>query len=495
MLTSMNTRVTRPSQASCLGGAPVLAAPIPHSHTPHPGSAHANTPHTGGAKRLVDEYDSHDERRQSAAKASSSGSSVKGFSSGVKGGTTNAAATPRARRKRQIPDIFLPKVVIVGRPNVGKSALFNRLAGSAVAVVYDEPGVTRDRLYHRAFWGDKEYVLIDTGGLMSDASQLPIESNMAPVLSTSLAALPGAIERQAAAGVAEADTVVLLVDGQMGLQAGDREILQWLRVHHPHKPVLLGVNKCENTMKSDLQVADFWELGVTPIAVSALSGTGTGELLDALVASLPRPISNVEEDLEFPPLAIAIVGRPNVATVTEQTQLQESEDDTDVLIEFIDVCKSFGDKVILDGASFKIRRGEAVGIIGASGTGKSTTLRLAAGLLVPDSGVIKILGKTKVGLLSDTNNNSLGKQTGEEGGEEPLRIGMVFQNAALFDSLDVGANVGFLLYEHSSLPIPAIKALVADSLQKVSSSTQLAATQGGERNGGGKGGGAWVRQE
>lgn len=155
------------------------------------------------------------------------------------------------------------------------------------------------------------------------------------------------------------------------------------------------------------------------------------------------------------------------ATVLEQTQLQEPEDDTDVLIEFIDVCKSFGDKVILNGASFKIRRGEAVGIIGASGTGKSTTLRLAAGLLVPDSGVIKILGKTKVGLLSDTNNNSLGKKTGEEGGEEPLRIGMVFQNAALFDSLDVGANVGFLLYEHSSLPLPAIKALVADSLQKV----------------------------
>jgi ABC-type transporter Mla maintaining outer membrane lipid asymmetry ATPase subunit MlaF len=119
------------------------------------------------------------------------------------------------------------------------------------------------------------------------------------------------------------------------------------------------------------------------------------------------------------------------------------------------VHKSFGDKPILRGASFKIRRGEAVGIIGASGTGKSTTLRLAAGLLKPDSGIVKIQGQARTGLLSD------------ESDAPHLRVGMVFQNAALFDSLTVGENVGFLLYEHSKLPDARIKALVADSLSKV----------------------------
>lgn len=129
--------------------------------------------------------------------------------------------------------------------------------------------------------------------------------------------------------------------------------------------------------------------------------------------------------------------------------------DHELLIEFKNVYKSFGDKVILAGASFQIRRGEAVGIIGASGTGKSTTLRIAAGLLAPDSGEVLIMGKPRVGLLSD------------EVQAEHLRVGMVFQNAALFDSLTVGENVGFLLYEHTKLPEKKIKSLVADSLSKV----------------------------
>lgn len=132
--------------------------------------------------------------------------------------------------------------------------------------------------------------------------------------------------------------------------------------------------------------------------------------------------------------------------------------DTDVLIEFQDVYKSFGDKPILQGASFKVRRGEAVGIIGASGTGKSTTLRIAAGLLAADSGNVLILGKNRTGLLSDQRS---------DGGEEHLRVGMVFQNAALFDSLTVGENVGFLLYEHSQLAPDKIELIVKSSLAKV----------------------------
>lgn len=146
---------------------------------------------------------------------------------------------------------------------------------------------------------------------------------------------------------------------------------------------------------------------------------------------------------------------PSTSAPSAPGVVPNTSDNSDVLIEFRDVHKSFGSKRILQGASFQIRRGEAVGIIGASGTGKSTTLRLAAGLLAPDRGDILICGRPRVGLLSDAS------------GEEPLRVGMVFQNAALFDSLTVGENVGFLLYEHSDLPRAEIQRRVADSLAKV----------------------------
>ena len=190
--------------------------------------------------------------------------------------------------------------------------MFNRIAGTSIAVVYDEPGVTRDRLYTRAFWGDKEFVLIDTGGLMSDATRLAPEVQALAMKDISAVGLPLAIERQAAAGVSEADSVVLLVDGQQGLQSGDAEILSWLRQKHPTKPVVLAVNKCENAAKADLMASEFWELGVEPKPVSAISGTGTGELLDALVATLPPPRSLEEVEVGEEPLSIAIVGRPNV---------------------------------------------------------------------------------------------------------------------------------------------------------------------------------------
>ncbi|PRW33090.1 TRIGALACTOSYLDIACYLGLYCEROL chloroplastic isoform B [Chlorella sorokiniana] len=131
------------------------------------------------------------------------------------------------------------------------------------------------------------------------------------------------------------------------------------------------------------------------------------------------------------------------------------EPEADVLIEFKDVWKSFGSKQILRGASFKIRRGEAVGIIGSSGTGKSTTLRLAAGLLQPDKGVVLIKGEPRRGLISDDDTS------------DKLKVGLVFQSGALFDSLTVGENVGFLLHEHTSLPQSKIQELVAESLGKV----------------------------
>ncbi|KAL2555294.1 Protein TRIGALACTOSYLDIACYLGLYCEROL 3 [Forsythia ovata] len=133
---------------------------------------------------------------------------------------------------------------------------------------------------------------------------------------------------------------------------------------------------------------------------------------------------------------------------------KELEDESDVLIECRNIYKSFGEKQILRGVSFKIRLGEAVGIIGPSGTGKSTILKIMAGLLVPDKGEVLIRGRRRHGLISDEEISG-------------LRIGLVFQSAALFDSLTVRENVGFLLYENSTMPEDQIAELVTETLAAV----------------------------
>eukprot|EP00897_Mesotaenium_endlicherianum_P000989 jgi/Mesen1/10891/ME000935S10228 len=133
---------------------------------------------------------------------------------------------------------------------------------------------------------------------------------------------------------------------------------------------------------------------------------------------------------------------------------REEDVDAEVLLECRNVYKAFGEKRILQGASFKIRVGEAVGIIGPSGTGKSTVLRILAGLLAPDEGEVYVCGKRREGLVSDEENPA-------------LRVGLVFQSAALFDSLTVRENVGFMLYEHSSLSEAEIRERVRDSLAAV----------------------------
>jgi GTPase len=185
----------------------------------------------------------------------------------------------------------LPVVAVVGRPNVGKSTLVNRLSGVMDAIVHDEPGVTRDRTYKTAFWRDRDYLVVDTGGLVfdDDTEFLPL------------------IREQALLALAEASVAVMVVDGQAGITAADETIATWLR--QQPVPVLLAVNKCESPEQGLSLAAEFWRLGLgEPYAVSGIHGNGTGELLDELVNYLP-PTDQLEESEE---IRVAIVGRPNV---------------------------------------------------------------------------------------------------------------------------------------------------------------------------------------
>ncbi|KAM3694385.1 hypothetical protein ACJW30_07G052700 [Castanea mollissima] len=226
-----------------------------------------------------------------------------------------------------IPDHLLPRVAIVGRPNVGKSALFNRLVGGNRAIVVDEPGVTRDRLYGRSFWGEYEFMVVDTGGVLNIAkSQVDVMEDLAitttigmdgiPLASreAAVAKMPSMIERQAKAAVEEASVIIFLVDGQAGLTAADEEIGDWLRKNYSNKYVILAVNKCESPRKGLMQASEFWSLGFSPLPISAVSGTGTGELLDLVCSGLKKiegTENHDEEEGDYVP-AIAIVGRPNV---------------------------------------------------------------------------------------------------------------------------------------------------------------------------------------
>ncbi|QKD84588.1 ribosome biogenesis GTPase Der [Thermoleptolyngbya sichuanensis A183] len=185
----------------------------------------------------------------------------------------------------------LPIVAIIGRPNVGKSTFVNRLAEVRDAIVHDEPGVTRDRTYKPAFWNDRDFLVVDTGGLVfdDDTEFLPL------------------IREQAMAALAEASVAVMVVDGQAGVTAADEAIATWLR--QQSVPVLLAVNKCESVEQGLIQAAEFWSLGLgEPHPVSAIHGSGTGDLLDKLITFLP-PTEQIEETDE---IRVAIVGRPNV---------------------------------------------------------------------------------------------------------------------------------------------------------------------------------------
>lgn len=181
-------------------------------------------------------------------------------------------------------------VAIVGRPNVGKSTLFNRLTETRRAIVSEESGTTRDRQYGKVQWGKKEFSLIDTGGLVAGSDDI----------------FEGEINRQVDIAIKEADVVLLMVDVQEGVNHLDLEVANKLR--NCGKPVLLIANKTDN---NDLQydAAEFYKLGIgDPMCVSSMSGFGTGDLLDEIIKKLPED-SEPEIDTTLP--RVAIVGRPN----------------------------------------------------------------------------------------------------------------------------------------------------------------------------------------
>lgn len=198
-----------------------------------------------------------------------------------------------------------PIVALVGRPNVGKSTLFNRLAGERLAIVDDTPGTTRDRIFAEAEWNGILFDVVDTGGID------PTHGGKAP-LSVGSADFIEQIRAQAQIAIHDADAVLFLTDGQTGVTAPDREVAQILRRSQKEvggkltPPVFLVVNKCESAERR-AAASEFYELGLgDPYAISAVHGTDTGDLLDDLVKQFPEIESEEDESVK-----IAIVGKPN----------------------------------------------------------------------------------------------------------------------------------------------------------------------------------------
>jgi GTP-binding protein len=200
-----------------------------------------------------------------------------------------------------------PIVALVGRPNVGKSTLFNRIVGRRRAIVEDIPGTTRDRLYDDTEWNGVPFTVVDTGGLEITESQKKRKPADQPEpLSTASVGFIDEIRQQAEIAIAEADVVVMLVDVLDGLTPADEDVADVLR--RTEKPVLVAANKADSEKRAQAAY-EFYALGLGDVfPVSALHGIGIGELLDEIAAVLPI----VEEEEEPDALKIALVGRPNV---------------------------------------------------------------------------------------------------------------------------------------------------------------------------------------
>lgn len=185
-----------------------------------------------------------------------------------------------------------PVVAIVGRPNVGKSTLFNKLVGARLSIVDDKPGVTRDRIYGDCEWLGHRFLLVDTGGIEPRADDVILSQMRA----------------QANIAIATADVIVLVTDLRSGVVATDQDVANMLQ--KSGKPVILCVNKCDSVGAPDPEFYEFYNLGMgDPIALSAVHGHGTGDLLDAVIAYFPPESEEEEED---DTIKVAVIGKPNV---------------------------------------------------------------------------------------------------------------------------------------------------------------------------------------
>ena len=185
-----------------------------------------------------------------------------------------------------------PIVAVVGRPNVGKSTLFNTLAGERISIVKDTPGVTRDRIYADAEWLGRSFTLIDTGGIEPASNDLLLVK----------------MREQAEIAIDTADVIIFLVDVREGLTAADREVAQLLR--RTDKPVILTVNKVDDFNKFMNDTYEFYNLGIgDPVPISSTEKKGLGDLLDIVLKHFPEDADTEEED-ERP--KVAVIGKPNV---------------------------------------------------------------------------------------------------------------------------------------------------------------------------------------
>lgn len=185
----------------------------------------------------------------------------------------------------------LPVVAVVGRPNVGKSTLFNKIIGKRLSIVEDTPGVTRDRIYSKCEWRNRQFMVVDTGGIEPNTSDIILAQ----------------MRRQAELAIENADVIILVTDIRCGVTADDSDVASMLQ--KSGKPIILTVNKCDSIGEPPLELYEFYNLGLgDPFPISAAHGHGTGDMLDAVIDQLPSE-NELEEDDDA--VKVAIIGKPN----------------------------------------------------------------------------------------------------------------------------------------------------------------------------------------